>query len=221
MSLILNIDTALNRGSVCLSKNGVPLQLIIQEDQKDQAGWLHLAISRLLQQNDLTPSGLDAVAVSIGPGSYTGLRVGLATAKGFCYALKIPLVAISTLAIMAYAVKEEAIDHICPMIDARRMEVFTALYDSSMREKISPRAMIIDETSFDLFPKTPILFCGNGAEKIRSFIKNEFASFSETLSDATHLGILSAANFEDRAFADLAYTEPFYLKEFYSPNRKS
>jgi tRNA threonylcarbamoyladenosine biosynthesis protein TsaB len=217
MSLILNIDTALGRASVCLSENGEPLQLFVQDGQKDDAGWLHVAIDTLLKKNKTSPRDLDAVAVSIGPGSYTGLRVGLAAAKGLCYALDIPLIAIGTLKIMALAVKNEATDLICPLIDARRMEVFTAIYNSSLWEKISPHALIIDENSFASFlTDHAILFCGSGTGKLKPFVKTANAHFSESQSDASHLGILSAASFSSQEFAGLAYTAPLYVKEFYS-----
>lgn len=216
MSLILNIDTALNQGSVCLSRGGSSLQLMIQENQKSQAGWLHIAIASMLQQQGFKAADLDAVAVNIGPGSYTGLRVGLSAAKGICYALQLPLITVNSLEIMAYAVKEEAVNIICPMIDARRMEVFTALYDSSIREKFSPCALIIDQESIKLFPDEPIVFCGSGSKKIQPLIKNKSAIFSDTQSNAAHLAVLSTAKFINKEFADLAYTEPFYVKEFYT-----
>lgn len=218
MSVILNIDTALGRGSICLANNGVSLQLEQQQDQKGQAAWLHPCISRMLRENGMKMQDLDAIAVSIGPGSYTGLRVGLAAAKGFCYALQVPLIAIGSLTVMAYSVKDEAKELICPMIDARRMEVFTALYDSSLRELNSPHALIINEESFtSIISNSHVLFCGTGAAKIKSFATSSQAVISETLSDARHLAVLSASAFNNQQFADLTYTEPLYVKEFYSP----
>jgi tRNA threonylcarbamoyladenosine biosynthesis protein TsaB len=220
MSLILNIDTALGRASVCLSDHGESKQLLVLDEPQAHAASLHQGIASILENNKLKPADLEAVGVSIGPGSYTGLRVGLSAAKGLCYALQIPLVAIGSLKIIALAARDEETKFICPMIDARRMEVFTALYDSSLREIISPCAMIIDENSLGLFPTDPILFCGSGSKKIQPFVKNDLASFSETVSDATHLGILSNSAFQQQEFADLAYTEPLYIKEFFSPFRK-
>jgi tRNA threonylcarbamoyladenosine biosynthesis protein TsaB len=217
MSLILNIDTAVGKASICLSGDGDPLGLVVQDKPKEQAAWLHTSIVTLLSKNNLTPGDLNAIAVSIGPGSYTGLRVGLAAAKGLCYALQIPLIAIGTLKVMALAAKTQATDLICPLIDARRMEVFTAVYDSSLREKISPQAMIIDEKSFSSVLKDhSVLFCGNGSTKLQSLVNNMNAQFSKSFSDATHLGMLSAASFRNQEFADLAYTGPLYIKEFYS-----
>jgi tRNA threonylcarbamoyladenosine biosynthesis protein TsaB len=222
MSLILNIDTALDTASVCLSEDGNVLQLSFSENQKDHASWLHTEIAELLQKSGHRIKDLNAVAVSIGPGSYTGLRVGLAAAKGFCYALQIPLITINSLKIIAFAVKEEAIDIICPMIDARRMEVFTAVYDKDLREKISPHAMVVDEKSFASFLLSGnTLFCGNGVKKLQPIISNSNALFSNTIADASHLSRLSFNCYNKKEFADLAYTEPLYIKEFYSASRRN
>ena len=222
MGLILNIDTALDTASVCLTNDDEIIGLAINEDKKNQAGWLHQAIDEMLKKNSLKPNQLDAVAVSIGPGSYTGLRVGLATAKGLCYALNTPLIAISTLQMIAYAVKEEAVALICPMIDARRMEVFTAVYNKELQEKIPAHPLIIDENIFaDLLSSSPILFCGNGSKKLKPLLLNTNAFFSNSMSNASHLSPLSQNCFLKKEFADLAYTEPLYIKEFYSPARKT
>jgi tRNA threonylcarbamoyladenosine biosynthesis protein TsaB len=218
MSLILNIDTALDTASVCLSKDGNLLQLSSSENQKDHASWLHTEIAELLQKSGHSIKDLDAIAVSVGPGSYTGLRVGLAAAKGFCYALHIPLITINSLTMIAFAVKDEAIDMICPLIDARRMEVFTAIYDKDLREKVSPHAMVVDEKSFASFLlQGNVLFCGNGVKKLQSLISSSHAHFSNTMADASHLARLSFNCYKNKEFADLAYAEPLYIKEFYSP----
>jgi len=218
MSLIVNIDTALDTASVCLAEDGYVLQLSCSDNQKDHASWLHTEIADLLQKSGHSIKDLDAVAVSIGPGSYTGLRVGLAAAKGFCYALEIPLITVSSLTIIAFAVKDEASDMICPLIDARRMEVFTALYDKDLQEKVSPHAQVLDEKSFSPFLlKGKVLFCGNGVKKLQSLLSNSHALFSHTMADASHLARLSFNCYNNKEFADLAYAEPLYLKEFYSP----
>ena len=222
MSLILNIDTAITKASICLAKDQEIVELKINDVQKDHAAWLHTCIAETLKKNSFTASQLQAVAVSIGPGSYTGLRVGLAAAKGLCFALAIPLITVSTLEMIAYAVKEEATNLICPMIDARRMEVYTAVYDKFLQEKKSAAAMIVDETSFSsLLLSENILFCGNGSKKLKSLITNTNAIFSTTESNASHLAALSFNRFLIKGFADLAYTEPLYIKEFYSPDRKT
>jgi tRNA threonylcarbamoyladenosine biosynthesis protein TsaB len=221
MSLILNIDTAVDAASVCLEKDDKVLQLFINENQKDHASWLHPSIAEMLHNNRFTMKDIDAIAVSIGPGSYTGLRVGLSTAKGLCYAMNIPLITISTLEMMAIAVKNEADDLICPLIDARRMEVFTAIYDKMLQQLVAPQTMIIDENSFaKLLFSNKILFCGNGCKKLQKIISSPNATFSSTVGNASHLASLSHNRFRKKEFADLAYIEPLYLKEFYSPVRK-
>ena len=152
MALILNIDTSINTTYVCIAKDETVLQYYFSDDQKSNASNLHIAIADLLQKENLTPKNLDAVAVTIGPGSYTGLRIGLATAKGLCYALNIPLITIGTLEMMAfYAIKENNEEDClyCPMIDARRMEVFAAIYDKNLYEVIKPKALIIDLQIFE------------------------------------------------------------------------
>ncbi len=221
MSLILNIDTALDVASVCLAKNEELIQLSFNENQKDHAAWLHHSIAEMMQKAGYELNDLNAVAVSIGPGSYTGLRVGLAAAKGFCYALNIPLITVNTLKLIAFAAKDEATELICPLIDARRMEVFTAIYNKNTEEKVPPHSMIIDENSFaGLLLSEKILFCGNGIKKLQPLLTHNNAAFSNKIADASHLAQLSLPLFNTGQFADLAYTEPFYLKEFYTPAGK-
>jgi tRNA threonylcarbamoyladenosine biosynthesis protein TsaB len=222
MSLLLNIDTALDSASVCLARDEEIISLAINENPKGHAAWLHSTVAAMLQRNDFTPNQLEGVAVSIGPGSYTGLRVGLAAAKGLCYALNIPLIAIDTLKVMALAVQDEAKELICPMIDARRMEVFAAVYDKLLGEKMKAAALIIDESSFEfLLAENKILFCGNGSKKLQALLNNKNATFSNNSSNASHLASLAQIWFNKREFADLAYAEPLYIKEFYAPIRKS
>jgi tRNA threonylcarbamoyladenosine biosynthesis protein TsaB len=222
MSLILNIDTALDEASICLAKENEALELMVNENQNDHAAWLHNAIAAILLNNKYTINELQAVAVSIGPGSYTGLRVGLASAKGICYALNIPLITVNTLEIIAFAAKDEAIELICPLIDARRMEVFAAIYNKELQEKIPPHAMIADENSFaSMLLSAKLLFCGNGSKKLQAIISNKNARFSKSRSNASHLAQLSYNCFCKNKFADPSYTEPVYIKEFYSADRKS
>ena len=121
MAILLHIDTALETASVCLSDNEKVIGLAINEKQKDHAAWLHPAILDLVQAAGLTVSDIEAIGISIGPGSYTGLRIGLSAAKGLCYALNIPLITVDTLYMMAHAIEENNADFICPLIDARRM----------------------------------------------------------------------------------------------------
>jgi tRNA threonylcarbamoyladenosine biosynthesis protein TsaB len=174
----------------------------------------------MLKKNGCSPAGLDAVAVSIGPGSYTGLRIGLAAAKGLCYALNIPLITISTLKMIA-AAQSGAEDYICPLIDARRMEVYAALYDKTLMELVAPHSLIAGKDSFDSFLlSNKVLFCGNGSKKLQSQLTHINASFSSVEGNATHLSQLSAKSFMKKDFASLVYAEPLYIKEFYSPLHK-
>lgn len=220
MPLILNMDTSTDYASVCLARDGEVLLLAKNDQQKDHAAWLHPAIKKMMQDARLELSHLDAVAVTIGPGSYTGLRVGLATAKGICYALGKPLIVINTLLVMAYAAKEETSDLLCPMIDARRMEVFTAVYNHKLEVVKEPLALVIDENSFDdLLASNSICFFGNGSEKLKGVLKNQNAGFSTVLHDAASMIKLAEDAFMKKQFANLAYSEPLYLKEFYTPGR--
>ncbi|MGQ0739659.1 MAG: tRNA (adenosine(37)-N6)-threonylcarbamoyltransferase complex dimerization subunit type 1 TsaB [Bacteroidota bacterium] len=220
MSFILNIDTALETASVCLSQEGEVLQSAINDKQNDHAAWLHPAIHDLLNKTGKGLKDLQAVAVSIGPGSYTGLRVGLASAKGFCYALDIPLITVGTLDILAHAVQQEAADLICPLIDARRMEVYAAVYEKNLAEKTPPYACLLDKNSFmQLLSGHSILFCGNGSKKLQTVLSHPNALFSATAATPLSISRLSQKKFAEKIFADLAYSEPLYVKEFYTPAR--
>jgi tRNA threonylcarbamoyladenosine biosynthesis protein TsaB len=220
MSLILNIDTALSSASVCIAKDGEAFKLATNHDQKDHAAWLLPAIKEALNDLHATINDLDAVAVSIGPGSYTGLRVGLSTAKGLCYALSKPLITVNTLEIMAFSVKDEAEEYIVPLIDARRLEVYTAIYDKQIREKISTHTLIVEPGIFsDLLSSHKIIFCGDGLKKLLPFIDHPHATCSNTSANAGHLAVISQLNFVKNQFADVAYATPLYVKDFHSTQR--
>ena len=221
MNLILNIDTALVNASVCLADEGTPLAMLKNNNQKDHAAWLHQAIEELFLNTRYQLKELKAVAVSNGPGSYTGLRVGLASAKGICYALSIPLITISTMEIIAFSVKDKAEDLVVPLVDARREEVFTAVYDREIRVKNSTYAMILEPGTFgDLLDSHKIIFCGNAIEKLRKYVDHPNASFSKLEHDAGLFSPLSHMYFVKKMFADLSAAEPFYVKEFHSPFSK-
>jgi tRNA threonylcarbamoyladenosine biosynthesis protein TsaB len=221
MSLILNIDTALEIASISLGKDGKAMNTAIHTEQKDHAAWLQAAISELLKVSGNEINNLNAVAVTIGPGSYTGLRVGLSSAKGLCYALNIPLITIGTLELMAYAAKNEEADLLCPMIDARRMEVFTAVYTKSLEEVITPHAMILQADSFsELLSTHKILFFGNGSKKSSSLLRHDNSIFGDVPYDASNMAPITMERFLSQRFADIAYSEPAYLKDFFSPARK-
>ncbi|MEP6749624.1 MAG: tRNA (adenosine(37)-N6)-threonylcarbamoyltransferase complex dimerization subunit type 1 TsaB [Bacteroidota bacterium] len=225
MSLILQIDTATDKASVSLAFKGKLLLERFNGQSMDHAAWIHTAIGELMhaenQKDNLNE--INAVAVVGGPGSYTGLRVGMATAKGLCYALNIPLISLNTLTIMAHATKKEFSSSLlfCPMLDARRMEVFTALYDTSLNELIHPCAMILEENSFsDWLNKNEIVFFGSGSNKWKEIVKNENAIFKNIFYTPQDIATIAYERFTQRDFSGLAYTEPIYLKEFYSHQKK-
>lgn len=221
MPLILCIDTAQESASVCIADGEMVLQSMISEEQKNHAAWLHEAIQTILLSQNIGLKDLSAVSVSNGPGSYTGLRVGLSTAKGLCYSLNIPLLTLSTLQLMANAVKENDGDMICPMIDARRMEVFAAVYDKQLHEKISPGSKIIDENSFhEILSNNILIFTGSGSKKLKQVLFHPNARFVEHTFCASDQAKIAFNHFNQQQFADLAYAEPFYIKEFYSPAGK-
>lgn len=231
MALILNIDTATEHASVCLALDGKSIVIESNPSQKDHAAFIQPAISKMIQASSYKLQEVDAIAVSNGPGSYTGLRVGLSTAKGLCYALDKPLLLINTLEIIATSaiqnknqlstVNLQLPTLFCPMIDARRMEVFTAVYNDQLKEIQSPIAKILDENSFaDVLNDNNIFFSGSGAEKFKKVIANNNAYFLQTQHDASHMATIAENLYLLKSFADKAYSEPFYLKEFFTPAHK-
>ncbi|MGG9961701.1 tRNA (adenosine(37)-N6)-threonylcarbamoyltransferase complex dimerization subunit type 1 TsaB [Ferruginibacter sp. SUN106] len=219
MSLILNIDTATETAQVNFARDGIVLQSLQNVSQKDHASFVQVAIQQLLQSAALSLNDVDAIAVTAGPGSYTGLRVGMSSAKGLCYALNKPLIALNTLEVLTVAAIQEinvatSILY-CPMIDARRMEVFTALYTQTLTSALQPCAMVLNEDSFtDQLQQNPIVFFGSGAAKWQAVCKHSNASFAVVSNVINAMAHLSDNYFQKQAFANLAYTEPFYLKEF-------
>ena len=221
MSYILQIETATTVCSVALAKDG-ELMATKQVDQRNiHAEVITLYIEELITSAGIKYSDLDAIAISSGPGSYTGLRIGVSTAKGLCYALDKPLIAIETLQSMANGViannNVTTNTLLCPMIDARRMEVYTALFDSAGNKVKDTAAEIIDADSFSEQLKTnKILFFGDGAEKCREVLGGHpNAQFlTGFINSAEHLTSKSFEKFTSKVFEDVAYFEPYYLKEF-------
>jgi len=225
MALILHIDTANENSIVCISRDEQLLAIQENHDQKNHAAFVQPAIKQMFESINQPLNAIDAVAVTMGPGSYTGLRVGLASAKGICFALDKPLLLINALELMALAViralrNKASIESnllFCPMIDARRMEVFTALYDVELNPYLQPSAMVINEESFsNELLEHSILFCGNGMNKLENLISHKNAVFSSIQPAAEDFVELSARAFNKKQFADLAYSEPLYVKEFFS-----
>ena len=223
MALILCIDTSMAEAGICLSKDGDAVSILRNSEQKEHAAWLHRGVQEIMEITGHSMRELDAVAVTAGPGSYTGLRVGMAAAKGFCYALNIPLIAEDTLKVMAFAAKEQVPEShlLCPMIDARRMEVFTALYGHDLTPLLASAAMIIDENSFSTWlPDHKVSFFGEGADKCKPIITAPSAHFSKVNYHAGYLGNIAFLRYLQGEFTGLAYSEPAYTKEFYTHTRK-
>ena len=218
---ILLIDTAVSSASVCLARDGENISLRTNDSQKDHAAWIHKAIQDVLKEGDSGIEKLSAVAISNGPGSYTGLRVGLSAAKGICFAANKPLITVNTLLLMAMAAKDCEADLLCPMIDARRMEVFTAVYTKQLDPVLAPCSMILDENSYQtLLENNTICFFGNGSEKYLSTFFHPNALLKPVFFTAADMIKLVYNKFEYSDFEDLAYSEPFYFKEFYLPSVK-
>ena len=222
MAWILNLETASVNCSVSLF-DGEVLRAC-REDRSSgytHAELLHVFIDEVLKEAGLAPTELQAVAVSKGPGSYTGLRIGVAAAKGLCYALDLPLIALPTLRIMAEAapVKDGVL---IPMLDARRMEVYSAVFDARLQPLRETRAEILTKDSFAGFlTGQPVHLLGSGAAKCRELLTDPgFHFYPEVLPSSLEMGKLAYGAFREGRFEDLAYFEPFYLKDFISSGKK-
>lgn len=223
MSNILAIETTTKNCSVSIFKDG---ELIILKENISEkyshSEELTVFIESVMNECKLKPADLDAVAISKGPGSYTGLRIGTASAKGLCYALDIPLISISTLEVMSYSVsiKYES-DYYCPMIDARRMEVFTKIYDFKLKELSVDRALILEKDSFDKFKNNDIYFFGNGSDKYKDMVtRKNFIFIKNIFSDSRYMGKLAFDKYKLKDFENLSTFEPNYIKDFYLIKRK-
>jgi len=224
MALIINIETATTACSVSLAKDGKVIACKEQNGEYSHAENLTLFIQDVFIQSRINLKDIDAVAVSMGPGSYTGLRIGVSVAKGLCYSLDKPLIAVNTLQHLALSVssqkefdKNEKNNLFCPMIDARRMEVYYSMFDIANKEVMPIAAEVIDENSFaDLLLDHTIYFFGNGAKKCEELLapnKNAFFINNVQLS-ANNMVSLSYKAFINNAFEDVSLFEPFYLKDF-------
>lgn len=227
MALILQIETATQTCSVALAQDGVLLGVLEKTERNIHAGLITVFIAELMQIADKRFSDLDAVAVSMGPGSYTGLRIGVSTAKGLCYALDIPLIAVNTLEAMArgfmsncFSVNPQTV--FCPMIDARRMEVYCAVYNHQNELVLQTEAKIIEQQSFsDLLDQYIIYFFGDGAPKCEAMLGLHLNAriLADFENSASHLTDLAFEKFKNKQFVDVAYFEPFYLKDFIAGNK--
>lgn len=215
MSYILNIESATKNCSVSIGYQGETVALKeLSEEQFNHAEKLHTFILESLQSIGISFHELEAVAVSKGPGSYTGLRIGVSAAKGFCYALDIPLISVDTLEILTHQIKDVN-GTIVPMIDARRMEVFTQIFNNQYQAVSDAYALIVTETSFDDLEGV-IHFCGDGAGKCKTVLNEERFRFHDEVvyPSAQQMSALSFAKFQSRQFEQVAYFEPYYLKDF-------
>jgi tRNA threonylcarbamoyladenosine biosynthesis protein TsaB len=219
MATILQIETATQMCSAALSVNGETIAIKELAAQNIHAGSLTLFIQDVMEQSGIGYQDLDAVAVSKGPGSYTGLRIGVSTAKGICFAQDKPLIGIDTLQMMAAGFLTAHPGYsglVCPMVDARRMEVFTAMYNQDLTQVLPVTAKIIDGESFqsDLSGRQ-ITFIGDGAMKCSGSIQSPNAAFSaDNFNSASNMSRLAFDAFQNRLFEDIAYFEPYYLKDF-------
>jgi tRNA threonylcarbamoyladenosine biosynthesis protein TsaB len=220
--MILNIDTSTALASVALTNQGESLVMVHNLEQKDHAAWLHVAIDQVLQSQRRTLRDLQAVAVTAGPGSYTGLRVGMAAAKGLCYALDIPLITESSLLVMALSAQARAMQDkaelICPLIDARRMDVFTALYTVDLQIVLPPAAITLEKNTFEAhLAAHKILFVGDGTSKWQQLMPaGPRMIFADLGLLADYLGIISNKKFMLRQFTDLIDSEPIYIKDVHT-----
>lgn len=215
MPLILQIETSSTNTSVALAKNG---ELIAYKEQ-DSSGYsheklLHPFIQEVLEQADVKKTDLNAVSVGTGPGSFTGLRIGVAAAKGLSYALDIPLLAVPTMELLARQVKQGC-DLIVSVIDARRMEVYSSIYNTNFEALGETESKLIDEDSYTELADKKIVFVGSGATKIEAQLDLPYATYiPETLPSALEMSASALLKFQSKDWEDTAYFEPFYLKDF-------
>ena len=217
MAIIINIETATKNCSVCLSDNEEILSLIdFNEGQFSHAEKLHSFILEVLEQSNKSMQDIDAIAVSKGPGSYTGLRIGVSAAKGLCFALDKPLISVSTLDSMSHTAEAKKGEFIVPLIDARRMEVYSAVYDDENMQLREIQAEIINKNSFaDYLNKGKVFLLGDGAAKCKEVIDHQNAEFlTDIFPSAKEMAKLSSIKYQKKEFEDVAYFEPFYLKDF-------
>lgn len=221
---ILHIETSSKNCSVAIS-DGEELLCLCEEVSENykQSESLHTFVEWALEGAEISLKDIDAVSLGKGPGSYTGLRIGAASAKGFCYGLKVPLIAVNSLETMIEPVLGQNYDVIIPLIDARRMEVYCAVFDGNSGEMLTEtEAKILDEQSFKELEGKKILFVGDGAKKAQEILQISGADFNENVyPSAKYLIKKAVEKFNRQDFEDVAYFEPFYLKDFHGVKKKS
>ncbi|MBK1894768.1 tRNA (adenosine(37)-N6)-threonylcarbamoyltransferase complex dimerization subunit type 1 TsaB [Chryseobacterium paridis] len=220
---ILYLETSSKNCSVAIS-DGEKLLCSCEEVSENykQSESLHTFVEWALEGAGISIKEIEAISLGKGPGSYTGLRIGAASAKGFCYGLKIPLIAVNSLESMIEPFLGQNYDFIIPLVDARRMEVYTALYDGNTGKEISAtEAKILDEQSFIEFADKKVIFVGDGAKKAKEILQLPNAEFNgDVYPSAQHLIKKTLKKIETQEFEDIAYFEPFYLKDFHGVKKK-
>ena len=220
---ILHIETSSKNCSVAIS-DGEELLCVCEEVSENykQSESLHTFVEWALEGAEITLQDLDAVSLGMGPGSYTGLRIGASSAKGFCYGLKIPLIAVNSMETMVEPFLDQNFDYIIPLLDARRMEVYTAVFDGSSGKMLTEtEAKILDETSFQEFKDKKVIFVGDGASKAKEIFQLPEAEFNaDVYPSAKYLIRKAVGKFNNKDFENVAYFEPFYLKEFQGVKKK-
>lgn len=217
MSYILCLETSTTNCSVSLAKEGELVLLKEDYDTKySHAERLHHFIDEIIKESKLSFSDLSAISVSKGPGSYTGLRIGVSAAKGLCYALGIPLISIPTLQALAMQIQQSEDCYIVPMIDARRMEVYSAIFNASYDQIRDTKAQILEEDSFsEYLQQGKVYFIGNGVEKFSAICQHDNANFIlGKLPSSKEMAILTYRKWLNHDFEDVGYFEPYYLKDF-------
>jgi len=217
MAYILNLETATTNCSVSIAKEG---ELMVLKEHNSanfsHAEQLHVFIQEALEEAALQITQLNAIAVSKGPGSYTGLRIGVSAAKGLCFALNIPLISIPTLTSMAIQRKDTDASFVIPVLDARRMEVYSTVFNQKNEEVRGTEAEVINEDSFEEYEKQgKVLILGSGAEKCLEPLRSKNIEFDTAIiPSAKEMCSLSYEKYASNNFEDVAYFEPFYLKDF-------
>ena len=224
MGLILNLETSSTNCSVCVAKDGEILAIReLNSANYSHAEKLHIFIEEVMQEASVQMQDLEAVAVSKGPGSYTGLRIGVSAAKGLCYALGIPLISVATLKSMASQIQINENEVLIPVLDARRMEVYSAVFDAELSEIRETKAEIIEESSFQEYINVKhVHFLGSGAEKIKEVFQDDTITYHcEIVPSAKEMAFISSNKYQLNDFEDVAYFEPYYLKDFVLQTKKS
>ena len=223
MAIILHLETATTNCSVSISKDD---QIVVLKENNaasySHSEQLHVFIKEALKEASLSFSDLDAVAISKGPGSYTGLRIGVSAAKGICFSLDIPLISIPTLQSMARQVDLKPGELVIPALDARRMEVYSCVYNNNYQEVRKTRAEIINEDSFvEYLGENEVYVVGSGAEKCRGVLQHPNFVFNESVvPSAKDMASITLQKYETGQFEDVAYFEPYYLKDFVLQQKK-